>query len=231
MTSEFEEVRRRLFAARGGDLGALDAVIVAYGPHVLQAVRGEMGDALRSRHEAEDLAQDVWTRAIRAIDSFRGDTDAAFRAWLQTMAGNVARDHARRGKARGAGRDVPLDGARDSRGGAPAPGADAVAASGPSPSRVIRRRERSARLEKALDRLSEDHRRVIELVRLEGLPVKDVAARMGRSPNAVSMLLLRALKELKGLFGGTESLTLPRPAGDEEDDASRGEAGGDDRRA
>ena len=233
MTSEFDEVRRLLLAARGGDLGSLDAVVRTYGPHVLQAVRREMGETLRSRLEEEDLAQDVWTRALRSVDSFRGDTDAAFRSWLATMASNVARDHARRAKARGAGRDVPLDGTADGSGDArSAPLMGAVAASGPSPSGVIRRRERSARLDAALAALSEDHRRVIELVRLEGLTVKDVAARMGRSPNAVSMLLLRALRELKGRFGGTESFSLPRPEITEAGSGERrGEANGDDRSA
>jgi RNA polymerase sigma factor (sigma-70 family) len=85
----------------------------------------------------------------------------------------------------------------------------------------MRRRERSARLEEAIASLTPDHRRVVELCRIEGLAVKEVAERMGRSPNAVSMLLLRALRELKTRFGRTESLTLPRP-GD-----SRREGGGD----
>ena len=43
---------------------------------------------------------------------------------------------------------------------------------------------------------------------MEGLPIKDIAARMDRSESAVKNLLLRATKQLRLLFGETESLTL-----------------------
>ena len=48
----------------------------------------------------------------------------------------------------------------------------------------------------ALARLSDSHREVILLSRIEGLPAKDVAERMGRTENAVYLLLGRALKRL-----------------------------------
>jgi RNA polymerase sigma factor (sigma-70 family) len=73
----------------------------------------------------------------------------------------------------------------------------------------MRREERWERLEKSLAALSPDHREVIRLARIEGLEVREIAARMGRTPSAVKNLLLRALKELKRSFGDTESLRLP----------------------
>jgi RNA polymerase sigma-70 factor (ECF subfamily) len=78
-----------------------------------------------------------------------------------------------------------------------------------SPSRAFRREERLDRLEEALERLSPDHREVIMLSHLEGLTTREVAERMGRSRPAAAMLLLRALKELKVVFGSTDSLHLP----------------------
>ncbi|MBI4583032.1 MAG: hypothetical protein HY717_03265 [Planctomycetes bacterium] len=44
---------------------------------------------------------------------------------------------------------------------------------------------------------------------MKGLRIQEIAARMKRSPNAVSHLLSRALTELKEAFGDTESLNLP----------------------
>ena len=79
----------------------------------------------------------------------------------------------------------------------------------PSPSRSMRRGERFDRLEAALDNLSPDQRQVVELARLRGMPIKEIASRMQRSPDAVSHLLSRALKNLKETFGDTESLALP----------------------
>ena len=57
-----------------------------------------------------------------------------------------------------------------------------------------RRRLGRDMLEQAMERLSEDHREVIMLVRIEGLPAAEVAKRMNRSENAIHLLLGRALK-------------------------------------
>ena len=74
----------------------------------------------------------------------------------------------------------------------------------------MRRDERFERLESALNCLTKDHREVIIFARIQGLPIKEIAERMSRSPDAVSMLLLRALRELKSYFGSTESFHLPQ---------------------
>ncbi len=60
-----------------------------------------------------------------------------------------------------------------------------------------------------VDVVAHDHREVIQLARIEKLPFREIAARMHRSPGAVKLLLLRALRELKQRFGETESLHLP----------------------
>ena len=84
-----------------------------------------------------------------------------------------------------------------------------VVGNDPSPSKGLRREERFSRLERALRDLSDDHRQVIRLARIEGVPVKEIAERMGRTPDAVSQLLIRALRKLRESFGDTESLSLP----------------------
>jgi RNA polymerase sigma factor (sigma-70 family) len=58
------------------------------------------------------------------------------------------------------------------------------------------RKDRLALLEQALTKLSDDHREVVLLSKIEGLPAKEIAARMGRSENAVHLLLSRAIKRL-----------------------------------
>jgi RNA polymerase sigma factor (sigma-70 family) len=85
----------------------------------------------------------------------------------------------------------------------------ALAATGAAPGQAIRRQERFERLEAVFATLSPDRRQVVTLALLEDLPIREVAARMGRSPDAASMLLLRALRQLKQAFGHTESLHLP----------------------
>jgi hypothetical protein len=84
-----------------------------------------------------------------------------------------------------------------------------LAAKGSSPSKNARRNERFDRLEAALEALSPARREAIILVWIQGLPVKDAARRMGKSPDAVSMLILRGLRNLRKILGKTNSLRLP----------------------
>ena len=84
-----------------------------------------------------------------------------------------------------------------------------VSVKDPSQARLMRRDERFDRLQEAFRQLSPEYRQVISLARIEGLGLKDVAQRMGRSHAAARKLLCRALRSLKESFGDTESLHLP----------------------
>ena len=72
-----------------------------------------------------------------------------------------------------------------------------------TPSADAAENEEIERLEAALDRLDEDHREVIALVRIAGLPYGDAGARMGRTPDAVRKLLGRALLKLGAELEGS----------------------------
>src|SRR5262249_46439071 len=69
-----------------------------------------------------------------------------------------------------------------------------------SPSDSAQRRDLGVVLADVLAELSEEQREVVVLHHLEGLGWPEVAARMGRSPGAVRMLRLRALKQLRPLL-------------------------------
>jgi RNA polymerase sigma-70 factor (subfamily 1) len=138
-------------------------------------------------------------QACKGFAQFRGQTEAELAAWLrQILARNVAQ-LARRYRAGGrhAARERSLDEllARSSGmfGGL-------LAASGSSPSRTAERRDLGLALTDALAHLSDPHREVIVLRSLEQLEWELVAHRMGRSVDAVRMLWLRALKQLRPLI-------------------------------
>jgi RNA polymerase sigma-70 factor (ECF subfamily) len=65
-----------------------------------------------------------------------------------------------------------------------------------TPSRDAIGREEIERLEQALDRLPDDHREVVILARIVGLPHADIAKQMQRTPSATRNLLGRALTQL-----------------------------------
>ena len=70
-----------------------------------------------------------------------------------------------------------------------------------SPSGVLTRKEEFRRLEEAFEQLPEDYREVIVQFRLLGLSHAEIAEKMGRSENAVRLLLSRALARLVTLVG------------------------------
>lgn len=201
--------------ARAGDCDAFNRLVREHEGPLRALIAAQLGEGLRGRVEVEDLLQETFLRAFRSIRQFEGTTDAAFRAWLATIASNAVAEKGRRITTQRADyrREVPLP--RD-----PSTAADGVGSPSPSlespdtsPSGHLRREERLDRLLESLEKLSPDHRQVILLTRIEGLPVKEVARRMGRSDKAVSMLLLRAMLALREVFGETDSLSLPRSEG------------------
>ena len=55
-------------------------------------------------------------------------------------------------------------------------------------------------LAKALDLLKPEYRKVILLTKIEGLSYKEIADRLGKSADAVRMLVSRAIAALSGAF-------------------------------
>jgi RNA polymerase sigma factor (sigma-70 family) len=156
-----------------------------YRERVLSVIYLRMGPELRTRMDPEDVLQEV---AIEAINSWHTLEDPAnVGAWLVVLArrkvarilrdqvGVAARDPRREREMK---TDLPL---ADRRSG-PVTAAD--------------RKDRLVLLERALQRLSDPHREVILLSRIEGLSAKEIAERLDRTENAVHLLLGRALKRL-----------------------------------
>ncbi len=178
--------------AQAGDRKAFDELAAQSRGRLSAIIRLRTGTALRRKVEVEDILQEALLRAYRSIQSAEFETEQSFFRWLSTVAERVIVDQARRHGCRPSTRldhDV---------------GGEEV-----SPSRGLRREERFARLQQALDKLSPDDREVIVLARLQSLPLSEIALRMNRSHAAVAQLLSRALRRLRTGFGDTESLNLP----------------------
>jgi RNA polymerase sigma-70 factor (ECF subfamily) len=165
-------------ALRGGD-AARNALLERIRPRLVLWAATRLSPALRAHVEPEDVAQEVLIRAHRGLDTFVGEDDRSFLAWLFTIAENQIRDMADRVGAKK--RQV----------------AERPQHSQTSPSGRLARTESAARVLKALDLLAEDYRQVIQLRRLEEQDVAHVAQIMGRSENAVRVLYCRALQALR----------------------------------
>ncbi|MBI4601972.1 MAG: sigma-70 family RNA polymerase sigma factor [Planctomycetes bacterium] len=191
--------------AQEADREAFDEVARRHRERLRAFAGSRLGPEVQGRIEPDDVVQETFAWALRSLGRLRWRGEEAFAGWLFTIAKRVILKEVARGACRPV---LSLD--RDPAG------------RDPSPSKALRRGERFERLEGALRGLSPEHRRVIELARLEGVPVREIARRLGRSPDAVSQLLRRALAKLREAFGDTESLSLPDRALD-----PRGEGDGD----
>ncbi len=177
--------------ARQGDLEAFTALFQPLRPQLLAAIRLRLSPNWRNRVDPEDVLQDTFVRALHSLPRFEWQGEDSFSRWVEAIAMHVTLDVVRR-----QGRRQMLQIDHDVKG------------DGASPSRAMRRRERGRRLQDALETLSDDHRTVLKLSRMEGLPFSEIAERMNRSEGAVKNLLVRATRKLRESFGETVSLGL-----------------------
>lgn len=126
---------------------------------------------------ARDLAQEVFVRAL-------GEEPDRPRAWLFTVAANLARDEARTAIRRKRHLTL-LKGEADVAG--PSSGAD--------PERELQRKERREQVRRALDSLGERDREVL-LLWDAGMNYKEIAEQTGLAPGAVGTTLARARHRL-----------------------------------
>ena len=125
---------------------------------------------------AEDLAQETFMRALRH------DPDKP-RAWLFTVASNLARDEARTAVRRR--RHLQLVRAE----------LEADPPAEPPPSEVAERHERAEAVRRALDALSDRDREIL-LLWDAGLSYAEIAEETGLSPGAIGTTLCRARNRL-----------------------------------
>lgn len=178
----------QLAAAAAGDPAAREALLQYGMPLVRRYLGRRMGPFLRSLETSADLAQSVCGEVLTELPSFAGRGSAGFRRWLLRCAEHkvLKRFRFHHQDRRDAARTTPL-----SESGDPA----ARPADG-SPSRHAMIREEWERMRQALAALPPDYREVILLSRVAGLSPQQVAARLGRSREAVWSLLSRALARL-----------------------------------
>jgi len=159
-----------------------------------------MGGELRSKLESMDLAQDVFISALRDLGNFTYKNEGDFLRWLSKIAENRLRDNL--DKLHAYKRDIHKEVQLKSY--EPTTGDSFVAALGPidttTPSVIMSRREDLAKLVKAIDALTSEYKEVIVLTKIEGLSYKEIAESLGKSGDAVRMLVSRAMAALSGAF-------------------------------
>ncbi len=164
-------------AAQGGDERALATIYRRYRPRVYSVVARLLGAA-----DAEEVTQEVFVRAFRALDRFRAE--AQISTWLYRIAVNAALSE--RGRRR-----VERDRA------APATAAETVAApAAPDGDPALR-----ARLTQALAALPPGYRAVLVLHDVEGLEHEEIAHILGCRAGTSKSQLHKARARMRELVG------------------------------
>lgn len=169
----------------------------------MNLIRVRLGTKLRRIVDEEDIFQECCLNALRSIRKFQPIDQSSLDRWLGSIVENIILNI-----ARSAPRGLPFTECPDLGGRAMKP-EDLPDLRGTPVAKAPEREERFERLLKALEELSDDHREVIILSRVRRLSGEEIASRMNRSPEAVYMLLLRALRRLRTIFGHTDSFGLP----------------------
>jgi RNA polymerase sigma-70 factor (ECF subfamily) len=142
---------------------------------------------LGNREAAEDATSEVFLKALANLRGFRG---GVFAGWLFRIAHNVVADANR--QDRRSHRPLPLDAAVDIID----PTVDLEDAA------IARSAQATLRV--ALRQLPTDQRVTLEL-QLTGWSTEQIAAALGRSPNAVRIIRFRAFRRLRPLLSDAHS--------------------------
>jgi RNA polymerase sigma-70 factor, ECF subfamily len=172
-----EADREDLAACRRGEREAFDRLVQRYQRDIYRLCYRYVNN----HHDANDMAQEVFLKAYRAIDRFRGDS--AFSTWLYRIAVNTCLNF------RAAQRPDPQ----------PIP--ETLADGGPAADAGVERAERARQVREAVSRLPEKQKATLILKVYHDLTHEEVAGILGSSVGTVKANLFHALANLRRLMG------------------------------
>jgi RNA polymerase sigma-70 factor, ECF subfamily len=177
-----------------GDKSAFDLLVRKYQLKVVKLVTRY----LRDPSEAEDVAQEAFIKAYRALPQFRGDS--AFYTWLYRIAINTAKNAI---VARGRNPvefDLDMQNIEESQ------SMQARLADPDTPESLLQAEEIRTTVNRAIDALPEDLRTAIVLRELDGLSYEEIASAMDCPVGTVRSRIFRAReaidRQLSAVFEG-----------------------------
>jgi RNA polymerase sigma-70 factor (ECF subfamily) len=167
--------RRKSDIERKNKEAALAALYDEYYDRIARYVYVRLGD----RGEAEDIAGEVFLKALESLDSYK-EQGFPMQAWLFKIAHNLAVDHLRKMSKR---KTLPIDGV--------------IVKDDMDPQAVAETHIELARVNKAIEQLTLAQQQVIQLRFFGELSSEETAEVMNRSGGAVRELQSAAIKSLR----------------------------------
>jgi len=164
---------------QSGDKTAFDVLVRKY-QHRIGAVIGRF---VHDYAESQDIAQETFIRAYRALNNFRGD--AQFYTWLYRIAVNTAKNHLVSMKRRPPTSDVEAEDAEHFEGAHRMHDSD-------TPEHELLREEIARTVSEVVAELPEELRQAITLREMEGLSYEEISETMDCPIGTVRSRIFRA---------------------------------------
>jgi RNA polymerase sigma-70 factor (ECF subfamily) len=159
-----------------------------------------MGREIRSKLDSMDLVQDAFVLALQDLEDFTYKDEGDFLRWLSKIVENRIRDNVKKLHAdkRNIRKEVLLHNRAPTTGKSFAGALEPIVTT--TPSVIVSKGEDLDKLEKAINKLTPEYREVIILKKIEGLSYKEIGNKLGKSSDAVGMLVSRAMISLINTF-------------------------------
>ncbi len=163
-----------------GDKGAFDLLVVKYQRKIFRL----LSRLIRDSAEVEDVAQEAFIKAYRALPNFRGDS--AFYTWLYRIAINTAKNHlVSQGRRAPTSTETEIEDAETFDDGEHLRDLN-------TPEAMLLSRQVADAVNRAIERLPEDLRTAVVLRELEGLSYEEIAETMNCPIGTVRSRIFRA---------------------------------------
>jgi RNA polymerase sigma-70 factor (ECF subfamily) len=185
---------------KGGEKNALVEFIESRRPQLLAFIEKSLSDALRRKVEAADILQEVSISAVGSLDEIDlGDRDPF--SWLCQLSERRIID-AHRKYIGAQKRSAEKERALETKGsdGEQAGFIEVLVSSMTTPSRAFSRNQKELKLLVALESLAPEARDALKMRYVDGLPSKEIAAKIGKTDGATRVLLTRSLARLQEIL-------------------------------
>ncbi len=176
--------------AKKGEMAAFESLVTAYERRVYSLALRSTG----SEADAADITQEVFLRAYRSLDTFRGES--GFSTWLYRITVNLCVDLARKNNPAGSLDDEQALEAPETRGAY-------------QPETALANSELRRELDAALSLVSEEHRKIVILRDVAGMSYADIAAALELEEGTVKSRLARARAALRKILIERGNISLP----------------------
>lgn len=180
---ESDRDRAAVASARNGDSDAFRSLVERHSRYVFNVAYRLTSNA----PDAEDVVQTTFLRAYQQLSRFEARAD--FRTWLHRIAVNCSIDLIRSRRHREFGHD-PDDLEYEST-------ARRELRAAPGPDRLLLSHEIRERVSAGMAQLTASERLAFTLRHVEGLPIRDVALKMGLKTEAAKNSIFRAVRKMR----------------------------------